>query len=134
MIVNAAQLERELTAYMATVLNLTVDSGIFRGQIPETVENGVAVRLTGQESRTGIDHPSFSVQVLGKFAGREDAWVMLTKLAAAFPVYGAETSGFVMVYMLPDGGVNAPFAHDERGKMKQYASFNLRVAVLTKAA
>jgi len=134
MIVNAEQLERELTTWFATVLNLTVDAGIYRGQIPETVENGVAVRLTGQRTPAGIDHPTFAVQVLGKFASREDAWVMLTKLAAALPQYGVDTDSFILVYLLPDGGLNAPFIHDERGKVKQYASFNLRVAVLTRAA
>lgn len=133
MIVNAEQLEKELTTYFATVLNLTVDAGIYRGQIPETVENGVAVRLTGQRTPTDIDHPTFTVQVLGKFASRENAWVMLTKLAAALPQYGEETSSFILVYLLPDGGLNAPFTHDERGKVKQYASFNLRVAVLTRS-
>lgn len=134
MTVNAEQLEKELTTYLAGVLNLTVDAGIYRGQIPETVENGVAVRLTGQMTTSSIDHPAFTVQVLGKFASRENAWVMLTKLAGALPQYGVDTTNFVLVYLLPDGGTNAPFTHDERGVVKQYASFNMRVAVLTRAA
>ena len=134
MTVNAEQLEKELTTYLAGVLNLTVDAGIYRGQIPETVENGVAVRLTGQMTTSSIDHPTFTVQVLGKFASRENAWVMLTKLAGALPQYGVDTTNFVLVYLLPDGGMNAPFTNDERGRVRQYASFNLRVAVLTRAA
>ena len=134
MIVNAEQLERDLTAYFAGVLGLTVDSGIYRGQIPETVENGVSVRLTGQETGSTIDHAKFTVQVLGKFASRENAWVMLTKLAGELPQYGVATTNFVLVYLLPDGGMNAPFTNDERGRVRQYASFNLRVAVLTRAA
>lgn len=134
MIVNPEQLEKDLTGYFATVLNLTVDGGIYRGQIPETVENGVAVRLTGQQTSSDIDHAQFTVQILGKFASREDAWVMLAKLASAVPQYGVSTNNFVLVYLLPDGGLNAPFTHDERGKVMQYASFNMRVAVLTREA
>ena len=123
MIVNAEQLEKDLTAYLATVLNLTVDAGIYRGQVPETVANGVAVRLTGQYTGSDIDHPTFTAQVLGKFASRENAWVMLTKLAGALPQYGVATTNFVLVYLLPDGGMNAPFTNDERGRVRQYASF-----------
>lgn len=134
MTVDAEQLEKDLTAYFAVVLNLTEDSGIYRGQIPGTVENGVAVRITGQMTTSSIDHPSFTVQVLGKFACRENAWGMLTKLAGSLPQYGVSTANFRLVYILPDGGINAPFAHDERGVVKQYASFNMRVAVLTRAA
>ena len=134
MSVNAELLEKELTGYFATVLNLTVDAGIYRGQVPETASNGVAVRITGQEAASDIDHPTFAVQVLGKFASREDAWVMLTKMASAVPQYGVATTHFILVYVLPDGGTNAPFAGDERGVVKQYASFNMRVAVLTLAA
>lgn len=134
MIVNAEQLEKDLTAYFATVLNLTVDSGIYRGQIPETVSNGVAVRITGQQASSEIDHAQFTVQVLGKFADRENAWVMLTKMANSVPQYGVSTANFVLVYLLPDAGPSAPFTHDERGKVIQYASFNLRVAVLTREA
>lgn len=133
MIVNAEKLEKELTSYFATILGLTLDSGIYRGQIPETVHSGVAVRITGQETGSTIDHAKFMVQVLGKFSNREDAWSMLTKLAGEFPKYGVTTSEFMLVYLLPDGGVNAPFTHDERGNVLQYASFNLRVAVLTLA-
>lgn len=131
MIVNVEQLERELTAYFAEVLNLVVDTSIFRGQLPETVNNGVACRITGQQDGNQIDHATFNVQLLGKFASREDAWVMLARLAEALPKYGEQTANFVLVYLLQEGGSNAPFTHTERGKVMQYASFNLRTAVLT---
>ena len=58
--INVEQLERELTAVVAAILNLTVDSGIYRGGIPETVENGVAVRITGQQTFADIDTPTFA--------------------------------------------------------------------------
>ena len=80
-------IERDFTAWIASKLNLTVDTNIFRGGIPEGVEEGVGV-LFGSEvpSRSfyGFRPRSWNVQVLAKFESRDAAFVLNSCLAGLF--------------------------------------------------
>jgi len=127
-------LEQDLTAYFACKLGLVVDSSIFRGQIPESVENGVALRAIGTPEATLNDNPMYRVQIYGKFLNRDDAWGLVERCADCIPVYGEKTEHFHIVWILQDGGLNAPVQIDDKGKTKQFASVNLRVSVLTRQA
>ena len=134
MIYDVKTLEQDLTAYFACKLGLVVDSSIFRGQIPESVQNGVALRVTGTPEATLNDNPLYMVQIYGKFHDRDDAWKLCTKCADFLPIYGEETEHFNLVFILQEGGLNAPVVIDDKGKTKQFASVNMRVSVLTKQA
>ena len=127
-------LEQDLTAFFGCQLGLVVDSSIFRGQIPESVGNGVALRVTGTPEASSDDNPMYNVQILGKFFDRDDAWKLCTKCADLIPLYGIQTEHFHIVYILPDAGINAPVQIDDKGRTKQFASVNMRVSVLTKWA
>lgn len=132
--IDVSKLENDLTAYFANVLDLQVDNGIYRGQIPATKETGVAVRITGKDETNAINHATFSVQVFGKFASRDDAWIMLSTLSNAMPRYGEQSENFIFVCLLKQDGASAPFLSNERGKVQQCASFNVRLCVLTNPA
>ena len=132
--VDVVQLERELTAWFAEVLGLVVDSGIYRGAVPDAAESGVAVRVTDVATPAGIDTPSFVVQVLGRFASRDEAWAMLRALSGALPVYGRETAGFRLVCLRPEDAHATPYTAAERGAVRHYASFNVRAFVLPRGA
>jgi len=132
--IDVKTLEKELTAYFATVLNLTVDTNIFRGAIPENVQNGVAVRIIGQNIASNIDHPTYRVQVFGKFTNRDDAWTMLTKMAGCLPGYGRETTSYILVNMLPEGEGVTPYETLDNGGRTHNASVVVRVCVLTRGA
>lgn len=134
MMYNTVMLERDLTDYFAAQLDLVVDGNFFRGQIPESIENGVALRVVGTPEPTLNDNPLYAVQIYGKFKSRDDAWMLVTKCADCIPVYGVDTEHFHIVFILMEGGLNAPVVIDDKGKSKQFASVNMRVSVLTRQA
>jgi len=134
MMYNTVMLERDLTDYFAEQLDLVVDGNFFRGKIPETISNGVALRVVGTAEASAIDNPMYNVQIYGKFESRDDAWMLVTRCADHMPVYGVKTEHFNIVYILPDGGLNAPVVIDDKGKTRQFASVNMRVSVLTRQA
>ncbi len=76
--------ERATTALLASKLELAVDTQIFRGGIPQGVETGVGVLANTLATLPyyGVAHPSFDVQVLGRFRTRDEASAMLSKLYA----------------------------------------------------
>lgn len=122
--------ERNFTEYFAELLGLTVDKNIYRGAIPETENNAAAVRIASRINTTKIDHLTFDLQVMGKFANRDDAWVLITKVLASVPLYGKKIHETTIVCMLPIDGTSAPYTALEKGQVKHYASVNLRVAVI----
>lgn len=132
--IDIRQLEQDLTAYFAAALSLTVDAGIFRAAIPENMANGVCVRIVGHPAHNSIDHPTFNVQVLGKFAKRDDAWEMIAKITSIIPSWGTQTTNFVLVNVLPDGDGGAPYEAFDHGVKMQYASINMKICVLTRPA
>ena len=131
---NFQLLERELTAYFAEKLDLVVDKSIFRGKIPVSVEHGAAVRIESNPENNDLSLPSFSVQILGKYKERDDAWALVTKCAELAPVYGEQTEHFALVYIHTEGGINAPFEAENQGRQFQFVSVNLSVGVLTRSA
>lgn len=134
MTINFQQLEREITAYFAEKLDLVVDKSIFRGQIPESVMPGVSVKISSSPENNDFSQPSFSVQISGKYVSRDDAWALATKCAELVPVYGEQTEHFVLVYVLSEGGINAPVVIEDKGRRCQFVSVNLSVGVLTRPA
>ena len=134
MMYNTVMLERDLMDYFCDKLGLVVDGNFFRGQIPETIKNGVALRVVGAPEGSLNDNPLYTVQIYGKFDTRDDAWTLVTRCADCVPVYGEKSEHFDIVYILQDGGLNAPVVIDDKGKSKQFASVNMRVSVLTRRA
>ena len=94
----------------------------------------MALRAIGTPEATLNDNPMYRVQIYGKFLNRDDAWGLVERCADCIPVYGEHTEHFHIVWILQDGGLNAPVQIDDKGKTKQFASVNLRVSVLTRQA
>ena len=134
MIYEVKTLEQDLTAFFACRLGLVVDSAIFRGEIPDGIENGVALRVMGTSEPANNDNPLYSVQIIGKFLDRDDAWKLGTKIYDMIPFYGEQTEHFHLVFVRPDSGLIPPIKIDDKGKTKHFASINLAVSVLTKRA
>ena len=128
---NFPLLERELTAYFAEKLGLIVDNTVFRGQIPESVEKGAAVRISSSPESDIYSLPAVSVQIIGKYPNRDDA-LQLAGACGFVPVYGEQTEHYLIRYVESEGGINAPFMSDDRGKLVHLVSVNLSVGVLTK--
>lgn len=128
---NFPQLERELTAYLAGKLGLIVDNTIFRGQIPEAVGTGAAVLISNSPENNDYSLPAVSVQVIGKYRTRDEA----LQFASAFgfvPVYGEQTEHYEIRSIRSEGGINAPFVIDDKGKLMYAVSVNLSADVLTR--
>ena len=129
-------IERDFTAWIASKLNLTVDTNIFRGGIPEGVEEGVGV-LFGSEvpSRSfyGFRPRSWNVQVLAKFESRDAAFVLNSCLAGLFPHAGF-THGSTRFLSISPQGEAEPFMGEDNGKTKWFVSFNMFLVVLTSGA
>ena len=129
-------IERDFTAWIASKLNLEIDSGIFRGGIPEGVSEGVAV-VFGSEvpSRSfyGFRPRSWNVQVLAKFESRDAAFVLNSCLNGFFPCSGF-TQGSTRFLSVTPQGEGEPYSADDNGKIKWFVSFNMFVIVLTEGA
>ena len=131
MILNIPQLERELTEYFAEKLGLVVDNNIFRGQIPEGVETGAAVLISNSPENNDFSLPVMSVQIIGKYRNRDEAW-QLVSACGFVPVYGEQTEHFDIRSIHSEGGFNAPYTMDDKGKIMYAVSVNLSVDVLTR--
>lgn len=127
-------IERALTNWAARILSKTVDTNIFRGGIPTGIETGVGVLIESEISKRGLFQPRiYNVQILGKFADRDDAMKMNSKLTGSLPIYG-NTVDNVSFRVLVQRGDAACYKYEDAGKMKWYASFNLLAVVLTEGA
>ena len=105
-----------------------------RGLPKEFSAYGQAVRIESNPENNDLSIPSFSVQILGKYKERDDAWALVTKCAELAPVYGEQTEHFALVYIHTEGGINAPFEAENQGRQFQFVSVNLSVGVLTRSA
>lgn len=127
------QVEREFTAWIAQILGLEVDTGIFRGGIPSGQATSVCVLFGSEIKGASINLTTFNVQVLGKFSDRDDALRMLHKLNRAIPCYGVSLGDYIFRSIIPRGD-SEPYASADDGAIKTYASRRLIVSVLTKGA
>ena len=131
---NFQTLERELTAYFAEKLDLTVDAQFFRGQIPETVESGAALQITNFHENNDLSQPMYDLQILGKYPTRDEAWELACKCARLVPVYGEQTEHYAIAFIQSVGGLNAPVQVEDKGRRFQFVSINFLAAVLTRQA
>ena len=85
--IEPAAFERAMTYYIAERLNLTVDTNIFRGNMPPNID-GCAVSLeTQKDNNTNRDkHYEFSVLFIDE--DRDKAMSNIHDLTNIFPVYG----------------------------------------------
>ncbi len=125
------QLERDLTAWIAAILEKEVDAGVFRGGIPASMPTGVGVMLKSEIKGIVIDQQAYNVQILGKFNDRDEAMQMLDKINRAIPCYGKTAGSFTLTAVIPRGD-SEPYTYQESGVVKTYASRNLIISVLTK--
>ena len=125
--------EQALTAWIAEKLGVAVDNGIYRGGIPEGYESGIAVVLGTEIKDTDIRAKTYNVQVFGKYADRDSALVLISKLSGIVPAWGIVKDSITFRAVLPRGGA-APFAGNDDGQTRFFASVNLIVVVLTSGA
>lgn len=127
--IDLKELEQALTAYFASALDLTVDAGIFRGGLPHGVTPAVAVFLNGAEIFDDYRPVEYAVQILGRYADRDDAWKLVNAVSKLVPVYGRTVGNYRLPYLL-NGGTGAPYLAATDGEAMWYASVNLRCAAL----
>lgn len=123
-------IEKAMTNWVAGVLGLTVDDGIFRGGIPTGFDTGVGVILNGEIRDNTLRPRTYNVQVLGKFGDRDSALRMLSRLAEKLPIYGM-TQDDLVFRVLMQRGDSEPYTAEDNGRIKYYASFNMLAVVLT---
>ena len=131
---DVAKFEREITAWIAAKLNLAVDTKVFRGGIPDAIGYGVGVRISEQGGFALLEQPQFTVQFLGKFADRDEAYSFLEQMRGIFPAWGQETESFELVNAIPAYVGNAPFEANDKGVRKVCVSFPVQFSVLTLGA
>lgn len=130
---NVAAIERDFTAWLAVRLRMEVDKEIYRGSIPDGVDYGVGVVFGSEEKSAGFygfRPRAWNVQVLGKFADRDEAMAFQTYVNGLFPNHGftlGETK-FLSVY---PAGSGEPYIDDDGGQIRYLASINVVVTVLT---
>lgn len=120
--------ERATTALLASKLELAVDTQIFRGGIPQGVETGVGVLANTLATLPyyGVAHPSFDVQVLGRFRSRDEAAKMLSKLYAMNIERGTMKDGFLFIDIARTSEI-APYPADENGRRCWCVSVHYRI-------
>lgn len=121
-------IERDLTAYIADKLGMTVDTDIFRGGIPDRMD-AAAVFLNGELKSYAILPRTYNAQVIARFNDRDEAFRFLSRLSGLFPVQGV-TQGESRFMYISQRGDSEPY----RDGLKWSASFNMIVAVLTTGA
>ena len=130
---DVVSIERDFTAWIASKLNLTVDSDCFRGSIPDGMEYGVGVIFGSEEKAPGFygfRPRTWNVQVLAKFDSRDAAMVLQTCLNSLVP-RSDFNFGETRFLTLVQRGNSEPYTADDGGKVKTFVSFNMVVTVLT---
>lgn len=131
--ISTIQLERELTAWFASRLGMTVDIDMFRGGIPDGRPDALCV-MVDSERQDGTIDPKYRVQVLGKYqdrdeaAGKRDA---LCEAVNAVGVYGVDIGTYV-VCIVRESDVSMPFRQPDGGRVVHGISANYRVSVKPK--
>ena len=115
------EIERELTEIFAELLDLEIDSTIFRGFVPDAKVNALGVILNGTDSG---NYPGaetvYKIQLLGRWTDRADALDMCRQLDALLPKYDT-------VYWLIKESSCAVYESAANGKKVWAVSLNLKV-------
>lgn len=115
------EIERELTGIFAGLLDLTVDSTIFRGFVPEAKVNALGVILNGTDSGNYPGSEAVcKIQLLGRWTDRADALDICRKLDEILPKYDS-------AYWLIKESSCAVYESAANGKKVWAASLNLKV-------
>jgi len=129
--------EQALTKFWADTLKLTIDTDIFRGGIPSTISEGVAIIMGAEKGADNYpDIKKYNVQIIGKYDDRDKAVQLLEDISNALPCYGetvtlsAEDKEDVVVTFrgMIKRGSGGTYNQTDDGKKKTYASFNLVAA------
>lgn len=80
-------IERALTQYLAEKLNLTVDTDIFRGEMP-VEKDGLCVFLTHGDDESRIGWRSYYLTITIKYPDRDKVFRLSAALTGLFPLYG----------------------------------------------
>lgn len=115
------EIEKELTAFFGTVLDLTLDQTIFRGFLPGQVVDALGVIAESCDTgnvRAGI--AAFRVQLLGNWRERDQALSMAQRLDSLLPLYNSR-------YWLVKEGGTAVYRSGSNGREVWEVSCNLRV-------
>lgn len=116
------EIEKELTAFFGTALDLTLDQTIFRGFLPGQVINALGV--IAESCDTGnvrADIAEFRVQLLGSWRERDQALSMAQRLDSLLPLYNNR-------YWLVKEGGTAVYRAGSIGQEVWEVSCNLRVS------
>lgn len=115
------EIERELTGIFAELLDLEIDSRIFRGFVPDAKVNAMGVILNGTDSG---NYPGaetvYKVQLLGRWTDRADALDISRALDAILPKYDP-------IYWLVKESSCAVYESAANGKKVWAVSLNLKV-------
>ena len=125
---NLTEAERDLTAFFAQQLNRTVDSDIFRGQIPAGM-NGIAVRLDSVIDSDRMEPVTCNIQLLAKYPDRDDGLNFVGMIPQIIPLWDVRLE-HITVKSLFFRGSSAMYQDSDAGVLKTFVSVNL-VAVLT---
>ncbi|MBE6370776.1 MAG: hypothetical protein E7055_01715 [Lentisphaerae bacterium] len=125
---NLTEAERDLTAFFAQQLNRTIDSDIFRGQIPAG-QNGIAVRIDSVIDSDRMEPVTCNVQLLAKYPDRDDGLNFVGMIPRIIPVWNVLLE-HITVKSLFFRGSAAMYDDTDGGAVKTFVSVNL-VAVLT---
>ncbi len=87
---NIVELERALTAFFAELLELEVDTTIFRGVLSANVNNAIGVILSIRDTGNTPSKRHYSLQLLGRFDDQDAARILAEKIEASFPLYAPE--------------------------------------------
>lgn len=130
---DVVEIEKILTNWIASILSMTVDKNIFRGNIP-TGKKGACVILGSEVPSAQQFRPKiYNLQVLGKFSDRDDAARMLSRLSGSLPLREVSLSNIRIKSMSQQGG-GEPYRAEDDGKFYWYASFNATAIILTNGA
>ena len=125
---NLTEAERDLTDFFAQQLNRTVDSDIFRGQVPAGM-NGIAVRLDSVIDSDRMEPVTCNVQLLAKYPDRDEGLNFVGMIPTIIPVWDVQLEHILIKSMFCRGS-SALYQDSDSGSMKTFVSVNL-VAVLT---
>lgn len=115
------EIERELTEIFAGLLELTVDSTIFRGFVPDAKVNALGVILNGTDSGNYPGSEAvYKIQLLGRWTDRADALSICRQLDAILPKYDP-------IYWLVKESSCAVYESAANGKKVWAVSLNLKV-------
>lgn len=124
------EFERSATGLIAERLGLVVDEQIFRGGIPQGVPTGVGVVANSLATVPyyGVSHPTFDVQVLGRFLHRDEAATLLSRLYSMNIERGAQYGGFAYIDAARTSEI-APYQSDEGGRRCWCVSVHYRIKI-----